>query len=1009
MAFIMTLGATPVHMLAIDYVNPGSCDVEDSFYYEDSESYDPGDDYYYDEDSESYDPEGDYYHDEDSESCDMEDDSCESEAYGYVSIEAVSAVEWQGEGTASNPYLIGTAEELMLLAYKVNNSPAMSNNSVTGTFYDVHFRITADIELDHDWEPIGRAVLTTVWVNPNERANGREFDGTFDGGGYTITFAHGSRPLFGAVWRNTEIRNVNIYSPYINGHGLIEGVNAQIPPGDNTYPLIDNVRILSGTTVRGSGFAGTDGFRPQNLDIRNSTIEAGVRIGFDADANAPFDQNTVYFAHTAGTGPGVGSFVSGLSGRITNSSSYATVYGHYNVRNVGGLVGYKQQSMRSFRIENSHFHGEIIAPYSMFVGGILGAGYDSPSTRNNTSTGQLGSFVAAPNTPGAHIHNSTVTGSIIGYDFVGGIVGGEFANQMWATGWTSAPQHTVIGNHFEGALIATAQNARNVGGIFGYIRSLNRNNVILNNTFAYSSGAERGIGHVSIIDTNYVSPMAILDTTYFNSQGSAPGSVEGFAGIIRANHYRTDDPLGIDKNNLVKMIGGRIPESSVDRTALNNAISSAEAYMQVNYTTSSWNTMQEALDTARQVSNNKNATQAEINIVTIELNNALSNLVQVTITDPIEPDEPEVGLQRARIRLEVYNPNARAGDPRLFLENGTARFMYIYIAPNETAYTILRRAETGLNIHSNGHSIWSGMYVESINNWGEFDGGPLSGWMYSVNGVFPDFSASLFDLRDGDRVSWLYTYNLGNDIGGSFDEEESDEESDEDDYDIDSDSNISSENAKILKDATVETEFGVNSIRERQGVSPLFVSEWVNPFADVEYTSWYFDSIRFVYSNNIMIGTADGQFSPNLNLSRAMMVTMLWRLEGSPIGAKKGIFRDVDSDGWYSDAIAWANENGIVNGFGNGMFGPNDNMTREQLAVILQNYARFNGIDAYGGNLAVEFADENDISEWARDAFEWANLEGLITGRTMNTLAPDGTATRAEAAEIMQRFILGGN
>ncbi|MCL2611562.1 MAG: hypothetical protein FWE02_07830, partial [Defluviitaleaceae bacterium] len=96
MAFIMTLGATPVHMLAIDYVNPGSCDVEDSFYYEDSESYDPGDDYYYDEDSESYDPEGDYYHDEDSESCDMEDDSCESEAYGYVSIEAVSAVEWQG-------------------------------------------------------------------------------------------------------------------------------------------------------------------------------------------------------------------------------------------------------------------------------------------------------------------------------------------------------------------------------------------------------------------------------------------------------------------------------------------------------------------------------------------------------------------------------------------------------------------------------------------------------------------------------------------------------------------------------------------------------------------------------------------------------------------------------------------------------------------------------------------------------------------------------------------------
>jgi len=1596
---------------------------------------------------------------------------------------ASAGVEWAGSGTTSDPYLISNANELMLLATRVNEAPNAAQK--TGT----HFRLTADIALGSDWPSIGQADIRSNWVNPNAH-QGSSFDGIFDGGGHTIAFAHGSPPLFGAVQGNAQIRNLNIFGPYITGHGLIAGVSAQQAFWSVDYIPIDNVRILSGTTIRGSGFAGTDGFRPQQLAISNSTIEAGVRIGFDANTNAPFDQNLVYFANTAGSGPGVGSFVSGLAGRINNSVSYATVYGHPNVVNVGGLVGYKQQSMRTFEIENSHFHGTIIAPQSRFVGGILGAGYDSPNPRNRTPTGQLGSFFAAPNTPGGNIHNSTVTGSITGYDYVGGIVGGEFANQAWSTGSTRlGTQHVVQNNHFEGTLTATAANTRNIGAIFGYIRSLNRNNAITGNTFADNTGATRGIGHVSIVDTTNASPMAISGTTYFSSQGNIPGNVAGFGGISRMNYHRTDDPLGADSEVLAKMVGGTViivdkaalnmaisaaqgltassytPNSwaamqtalsaaigtrddanatqtqvdnvlyalnaaanrlvayvptveksaliaeiaraegraqanytgaswsnmqaaltnaravnsdinatqaqvntatgnlitainvlavranftalnaeiaranglvqsnytiaswsalqvqltaaismsgntnatqsevdglastlslvigalvvvSVDRSALNSEIARAEGRTQVNYTAESWAAMQTALTNATATRDNANATQSQVDLAASGLRAATDALVAVsvvsrdalnseitraerhtqanytslswaamqtalatarTVRDNTNATQQQIdnvtnGLRAAidnlvimppptvgaRVWLTVQNPNARSGDPTNFLPG-----RYIDIVSGETAYSILRRADVGLSIRSTGHHTWSGMYVEAINGWGEFDGGPLSGWMYAVNGVFPEFSASLFDLRDGDRLYWLYTYELGNDLArfGSGAATGSDrgvlrtaiaraealmqanytvaswatiqtaltaarqvyartaatqaeintaannlnaavdnrrrvstanrtaleaeiarvEAMTETDYTaaswarmqtaltaaisvrdntsatqnqidaatnalraaVDARARMGAVNLTVLNqeilqaggrvqanytpaswtamqaaltaarnvrdntntmqtqidtaagnlraalnglvtvsgvnvvslsneitraearsqsnyttaswsamqtsltaarqmrnntnatqsqidqatanlasainalvreagpsaplgaapapevavvsvvrevDVTatnygtvaatianeairnlivqareeratnitinisatqavtrIETELSVLSIREiaadglsltiQSGMarislddvtlaglalgaaddgmirimieaignshyrlaamvgdqyvnnfngrvmvtipyapsipaedhdlltiyrldddgnvremigahyansqmvfatnhfSVFFISEWINPFIDVSSHDWYFRNVRFAYSNGLMSGTGYGQFAPNINLSRGMVVTMLWRLEGMPATSSGNAFRDVQSGNWYADAIAWASANGIVNGYGNGLFGPNDNITREQFAVILQNHAQLRGENAFGGALATDFADADSISPWAQEAMEWANTNGLITGRTMSTLAPNGTATRAESAAILQRFI----
>ena len=136
----------------------------------------------------------------------------------------------------------------------------------------------------------------------------------------------------------------------------------------------------------------------------------------------------------------------------------------------------------------------------------------------------------------------------------------------------------------------------------------------------------------------------------------------------------------------------------------------------------------------------------------------------------------------------------------------------------------------------------------------------------------------------------------------------------------------------------------------------------------------------------------------------ASTLTILYRLEGSPAVSGTASFRDVPAGQYYSEAVAWAAANGIVKGYDTGLFGPDDVITREQLAVILYGYAQYKGYDVTTGGDLSGFADNASVSAWAADALKWANGQGLITGKSGNLLDPAGTATRAEAASILSRF-----
>ena len=199
----------------------------------------------------------------------------------------------------------------------------------------------------------------------------------------------------------------------------------------------------------------------------------------------------------------------------------------------------------------------------------------------------------------------------------------------------------------------------------------------------------------------------------------------------------------------------------------------------------------------------------------------------------------------------------------------------------------------------------------------------------------------------------------------------------------------------LTKDMTV---YALWRVDEKPGTG-------VNPFTDVSEKDWFYSDVMFVYENGLMLGTSKTLFSPHGTATRGMMATILWRMEGSPAPKGKNSFTDVEAGKWYADAITWTAENGFFAGYGKDKFGPDDPITREQLAAIFYRYADYKGYDlTVKGNLD-KFKDADKITDYAKTAMGWAVGSGLVKGKSGNLLDPQGTATRAEIAAMLHRFI----
>ena len=318
--------------------------------------------------------------------------------------------------------------------------------------------------------------------------------------------------------------------------------------------------------------------------------------------------------------------------------------------------------------------------------------------------------------------------------------------------------------------------------------------------------------------------------------------------------------------------------------------------------------------------------------VSVELTVPGTEPVTPTPVDPtpVEPDHKALSVTfQLHTDTEMWISPSVIGD----LPEGT------------TAMDVFRQV-----LAANGYSYEAkGSYVQAVikpdgTKVAEFSKGPNSGWVFRVNGEFPDVAMQDCRLSDGDVIEVFFTADYMDEPG-------------------------------------------------------MFL-----PFTDVT-NHWAYSAIKRVYTRGWMVGMDEKTFAPDQQLSRAMLAVILYAMAGEPAVTGESPFTDVPAGCWYTDAIVWAAQNGIVCGFGDGTFRPNEAVTRAQAAVMLYGYAAFTGADVTARADLSAYSDAGQIPSWAMDAMQWANARRLIVGRDSSHLAPNGGATRAEMAAILSAYI----
>ena len=402
----------------------------------------------------------------------------------------------------------------------------------------------------------------------------------------------------------------------------------------------------------------------------------------------------------------------------------------------------------------------------------------------------------------------------------------------------------------------------------------------------------------------------VYDIADQTNRGIVPVAMDGWTESEQWRLFRSTDPDVISHENLF------VTRAAGDKTVTVSSELSSETLGKY----------------AARYPDNKDFQALSCQPVSVELTVPGTEPVTPTPVDPtpVEPDHKALSVTfQLHTDTEMWIAPSVIGD----LPEGT------------TAMDVFRQVLT-----ANGYSYEAkGSYVQAVikpdgTKVAEFSKGPNSGWVFRVNGEFPDVAMQDCRLSDGDVMEVFFTADYMDEPG-------------------------------------------------------MFL-----PFTDVT-NHWAYSAIKRVYTRGLMVGMDEKTFAPDQQLSRAMLAVILYAMAGEPAVTGEGPFTDVPAGCWYTDAIVWAAQNGIVSGFGDGTFRPNAAITRAQAAVMLYGYAAFTGADVTARADLSAYSDAGQIPAWAMDAMQWANARRLIVGRDSSHLAPNGGATRAEMAAILSAYI----
>ena len=626
----------------------------------------------------------------------------------------------QGEGTSNKPYLITCADDLIAIREAVADGNA---------FVGQYFQFEKDVTLPDGWQPIGCTKDGSDRIDSGSNLNA--FSGIINGAGHTLTVPVGGLPLLGYVWGAT-VRDLNIYGTQIAGYGLVNNYHGVGLNG--TAIVIENVTLKEGTQTLKAGLIGAElnsenGFSGASascqVTIRNCTVEKGVVIGYAKDQSM------------------IGAIAGRLHGVIENCKSSATVYG---VNYVGGILGCRDNAMGLCSVSGCSFDGSVVASGD-HAGGIVGGGYTNQT---------------APNGIKVTANNNTVTGSVTGRDKVGGILGGDtYVAQAWNG-------YSFKANSFSGTVKATGGSY--VGGIIGYYKSLNMYDDILGNTY---SGTDRGIGFVWYVDTNCETATGMDGTVIINSGNGTDNlpKVEGCA--WRADHNRTDDPLGKDVDKLFRKVGsGEVVKPTCYEIRVSGSYQTEytvgdELNLSGIKLTAVWTdgtTTELKLSDVEISGYDKNKAGEQ----TISLSYGLGK-AQITVT--VKPKSSKITVSVSIMGdAQHTNPNSNGG-PHGYARGGLTPWLSesnVEADTAETVWDVLKRVgqKKGITFNASDNNQYNTVYISAVNGLGEFDNGPKSGWMYTVNGSHPNVGVSAKYLSNGDNIILHYTDDFDYEEGG---------------------------------------------------------------------------------------------------------------------------------------------------------------------------------------------------------------------------------------------------
>ncbi len=354
------------------------------------------------------------------------------------------------------------------------------------------------------------------------------------------------------------------------------------------------------------------------------------------------------------------------------------------------------------------------------------------------------------------------------------------------------------------------------------------------------------------------------------------------------------------------------------------------------------------------------------------------------------PDSPSDGSSETvsiRVKVMIHNENECNNSYTYKKNSGEYTALVNQTVIAEKGVSVFDVLVEALTLNGIDYVEGSSGYIISIDGVDEFDHGDKSGWMFMVNGEHMNTGSNSTLLTEDSTVIWFYTDNYAKEKGSeSF-------------------STSLGNKIEIVKkeEEEVKEEVKEEEEKEEEIIEPEKIEFTENTYSDVKKDDWYYEAVKYAYENNLMQGTGSG-FEPEEKMTRAMLVTVLYRLESPAEKFKTSDFTDIEKGAWYEDSVLWAAENKIVTGVSDTEFAPNQELSREQLAVILYRYANLIGINTEANLNLDKYLDKEEISDWALDALIWANSADLINGIGENELSPKTSATRAQIATILMRF-----